>query len=81
SRFNQKGCLSPHDFYVAGNAREFAEKLAAEMAAYESTDPRGSITPLESAEIADLRANYRFRAASDPRVQVWESENSTAWTV
>jgi hypothetical protein len=28
-----------------------------------------------------MRANYRFRSANDPRVGIWESENSTAWTV
>lgn len=81
SRFDQKGCLSPHDFYVAGNARAYAERLAQEMQKYEERDPRGALTTLESAQISDMRANYRFRAASDSRVQLWESEGTTAWTV
>lgn len=79
--FAQKGCLSPHDFYVRGDARAYAARLAREMALEETRDPRGPITPHEAAEIHNVRANTRFRAASDPRVQLWESENSTAWTV
>lgn len=81
SLFNQKGCLSPHDIYVAGDARIYAMKLAAEMARHEEHDPRAPVTTAEAAEISDLRANYRFRSASDIRVQIWESPGSTAWTV
>ena len=81
SRFNQQGCLTPHDLYVAGDARAYAARRAEEMARYEARDPRGPLSALEAAEIANMRANYRFRAASDPRVQLWESEGSTAWTV
>jgi Acyl-CoA reductase (LuxC) len=81
SRFDQKGCLSPHDIYVAGDARDYAVRLANWMARYEREDPRGAITPAEVAEIADIRANYRFRSANDRRVGIWESDHSTAWTV
>jgi len=81
SRFAQKGCLSPHDIFVAGDAKSYAARLATEMALYEARDPRGPVTTHEAAEIADIRANYRFRAASDPRVALWESEGSNAWTV
>ncbi len=81
ARFNQKGCLSPHDIYVEGDAKDYAARLSQALARYEKIDPRGEITPLESAEIADIRANYRFRSANDPRVALWESEGSTAWTV
>ncbi len=81
SRFNQKGCMSPHDLYVAGNARAFAAQLAEEMEKYSVIDPPEAITPEEGAEIHNLRANYRFRAAADPRVQIHESEGSLKWTV
>lgn len=81
SLFNQKGCLSPHDIYVAGDARNYARYLAKEMARHETQDPRLPISMAETAEIADIRANYRFRSANDIRVQIWESEGSTAWTV
>jgi hypothetical protein len=81
ARFNQKGCLSPHDIYVAENARDYATRLAAEMARLERKEPRGPITPPERAEIADIRANYRFRSATDKRVHIFESDSSTAWTI
>jgi hypothetical protein len=81
ARFNQKGCLSPHDIYVAGDAKSYAARLAKALTQFEQEDPRGDITPLEAAEISDIRANYRFRSANDTRVAIWESENSTAWTV
>jgi Acyl-CoA reductase (LuxC) len=81
ARFNQKGCLSPHDIYVKGDAKAYASRLSDALARHERIDPRGEITTRESAEIAEIRANYRFRSASDPRVALWESENSTAWTV
>jgi limonene-1,2-epoxide hydrolase len=81
ARFNQKGCLSPHDIYVAGDAKSYAARLADALAQFERQDPRGEISALEAAEIADIRANYRFRSANDPRVALWESEHSTAWTV
>jgi Acyl-CoA reductase (LuxC) len=81
ARFNQKGCLSPHDIYVAGDARSYAARLADALVQLERKDPRGDVTPHEAAEIADIRANYRFRSANDPRVALWESQDSTAWTV
>jgi hypothetical protein len=81
SRFAQKGCLSPHDVYVAGDPRAFAARLAEAMQRYEEREPRGPVSTLEAAEIADVRANYRFRSANDPRVALWESAGSSAWTV
>jgi len=81
SRFNQKGCLSPHDIYVQGDARAFAAHLATEMEHYSLIDPPIALTTHEAAEVHNLRANYRFRAASDPRVQIWESVGSLNWTV
>jgi len=81
SLFDQRGCLSPHDFYVQGDARNYAATLAVEMARQEAINPRGPLTPSEAAEIHSLRTSLRFRAASDPRVQLWESDGNTAWTV
>ena len=81
ARFNQKGCLSPHDIYVVGDARSYAARLAQELADWERMDPRGPLTPAEAAEITDLRSNYRFQAANGSAVSTWESEYSTAWTV
>jgi len=81
SLFDQKGCLSLQDLYVRGDARAYAGRLAREMQAFEERIPRSPVTTHEAAAIADVRANYRFRAASDPRVALWESPGSSAWTV
>lgn len=81
SLFDQQGCLSPHLFYVAGDARSFAARLAHEMEAYEEHSPRGKLGPSESADIAEVRATAAFRAAQGEEVALWQSRNSTAWTV
>lgn len=85
SEFNQQGCLSPQVLYVRENknftARSYAARLAEAMDAYDKKNPRGSIDVEAAAAIMDTRANYRFRADSDPRVQLWTSEGNDHWTV
>jgi len=85
SLFDQQGCLSPQVFYVReihpGFAREYAEHLAAAMDQFNSTHPRGPLTIEEQAEVANLRAAYRFRAAGDLRVALWEGGGHMDWTV
>jgi len=85
SLFDQQGCLSPQVFYVRevqpGFAREYAEKLASAMDAFNRTHPRGSLAVEEKAAIANLRAAYRFRAAGDLRVALWEGGGNLDWTV
>jgi len=85
SRFDQQGCLSPQVFYVReirpGFARAYAERLASAMDQFNRTHPRGSLTVEEKAAIANLRAAYRFRAAGDLRVALWEGGGQMDWTV
>jgi hypothetical protein len=82
SLFDQRGCLSPHCYYVhAGQARAFAEKLADEMEAFNRLLPRSKITAPESAAIRAVRESHEFRAANDPSVAVWKSDGGTDWTV
>lgn len=85
SRFDQQGCLSPQVFYVReirpGFAREYAEHLSAAMDGFNRTHPRGPLAAEEKAEIADLRAAYRFRASGDLRVALWEGGGEMDWTV
>lgn len=85
SLYDQHGCLSPHDIYVRetrpGLARSYAARLAEAMARFNDHTPRKALSIGEAAAIADLRASYRFRSASDVRVQIWESPGSTDWTV
>ena len=85
SLFDQQGCLSPQVFYVretrTGFARDYAEKLAAAMEHFNRTYPRGPLAIEEKAAIANLRAAYRFRAAGDLRVALWEGGGNMDWTV
>ena len=81
SLFDQKGCLSPQNIYVAGDARAFAGGLATAMEAFNAHTPRGPVTTEEAAEIFHLRSAYRFRAANDPEVAMWECQDGTGWTV
>ncbi len=85
SLYDQQGCLSPHDLYVRedgnGFARTYAARLAEAMARFDRTTPRRPLSLGENAAIADLRASYEFRSASDVQTQIWSSEASTDWTV
>jgi len=86
SLYNQQGCLSPHLFYVAPQiAREYAERLALAMAAFEKENPRGPVTLAEQTEISALRKDFAFRASVVPELAdkpaLWESADSTSWTV
>ena len=85
SLFDQQGCLSPQVFYVResrpGFARDYAENVASAMDQFNRTHPRGPLTVEEKADIANLRAAYRFRAAGDLRVALWEGGGNLDWTV
>lgn len=85
SLFDQQGCLSPHTIYVAermaGDARGFAEKLAAAMEHFNKQTPRQPIDAGAAQDIQHLRSSYTFRAANDARVGLWQSQQSTDWTV
>ena len=83
--WNQLGCLSPHVIYVesGGNIspEQFAELLAKELDVMEQKQPRGKLSPEESANIAYRRSFYEVRAAHSLDTKLWRSADSTAWTV
>lgn len=83
--WNQLGCLSPHLFYVeAGGSvppEKFAELLSEELARREESEPRGPLSVQDSADIAGKRNFYQVRAAHSEHTQLWQSKDSTAWTV
>ncbi len=83
SLFDQRGCLSPHGFYVRGDSREYATALAGEMAAFHAREPRRPLTAAEAVRIQAVRDDYRFRAANDDHLSIWMSDDgrSTDWTV
>ena len=81
SLFDQLGCLSPHVFYVKGDALAYARRLAAAMATFNEKEPRSS-TPLSVANaIRSLREDTAFRAANGEQCAVLASDGSTDWTV
>ena len=83
--WDQNGCLSPHVIYAeergAVESDKFASLLAAELMQRETVAPRGKISVEESADIATRRAMYETLAAHRGDVKLWQSQNSTAWTV
>ncbi len=85
SRFDGRGCLSPHLFYVRGDApavRAYAAALAREMDLFNRAQPRATLSAGEATRIHALREDWRFRAANDPaRVALWTPPDSTAWTI
>ena len=83
--WNQLGCLSPHVIYVEQGgdttAESFAALLAQELAQLDQTEPRGEVPTPVGAAISNRRGIYEVRAANSPDTQLWQSKDSTAWTV
>jgi hypothetical protein len=83
--WDQNGCLSPHVIYVeergAVESDKFAGLLAAELMKREDAEPRGKISMEGSAHIASRRSIYETLSAHRGDVKIWQSHNSTAWTV
>jgi hypothetical protein len=85
SAWNQLGCLSPHAIYVETGGDiapdQLAESLANELATQERLQPRGPVATDVAAAISTRRMAYQVRASADPSTKIWQSENSTLWTV
>jgi hypothetical protein len=83
--WNQLGCLSPHVIYLEMSGsitpEQFAAFLSEELQKAEGTEPRGAISVEESAQITSKRGFYQVRAAASAETQLWQSPDSTAWTV
>lgn len=80
SLYDQRGCLSPHLFYVEelGQATplQFAKWLAQALHFHANRCPKGTTTPAEAAQIHQLR-----RALSLKGGQVFVSPVGIEWTV
>lgn len=81
SLYNQRGCLSLHAIYVAGDSERFADLLAIEMEKFCQSNPSDSLTVSEAGAIRNLRESTRFRLSNDPKVILLESGDSLDWTV
>ena len=63
------------------NRTNLRQLLAVELMNREAAEPRGRISVEEAAAIASRRAIYETLAAHRGDVKIWQSRNSTAWTV
>jgi len=81
SLYNQRGCLSLHAIYAAGDSERFADLLAIEMEKFSQSNPADTLTASEAGTIRNLRESTRFCSSNDPEVQLWESSHSLNWTV
>jgi hypothetical protein len=79
--FDQLGCLSPQFFYVASDSAEFACQLARQL---EKQRAKTIPIPRESRVAAALRGfreEWKFRAATERGVFLWESAENLDWVV
>lgn len=79
--FDQLGCLSPQFFYVENNPEKFGPQLASALENLSRSSPLPGRAIESAAAIRSFREDWRFRAAMDPRIQLWESKESLEWTV
>jgi hypothetical protein len=80
--FDQLGCLSPQSYFVAKDSETFAAGLADALEKLALTEPRTQPRSTETA--ATLRAyreEWKYRAATEAGVHIWESGTSLEWTV
>jgi hypothetical protein len=83
--WDQLGCLSPQVFYVEHGGRiapeMFAQLLAEELEELALQIPRGHVSPETAAAISYRRSFYEIRSTKVEQIRIWQSQNSTAWTV
>jgi hypothetical protein len=79
--FDQLGCLSPQFFYVDGDSIEFAFQLAKQLEKRpRRPEPFGRASGTGAA-LRAFREEWKFRAATEPGVFVWESLGNLDWVV
>jgi hypothetical protein len=79
--FDQLGCLSPQFLYLAGDSIAFARELAQHFARRPFEKVSLSATRAAAPTLRGFREEWKFRAATEPGVYLWESRESLAWTV
>jgi hypothetical protein len=80
--FDQLGCLSPQLYYVAGDSVGFASLLATRLEELCRTTPVTNVREYEiAAALRSCREEWKYRAATEPGVLVWESPGTLEWVV
>lgn len=83
-RYEQRGCLSVQAVYVTGDEAhiyQFGDTLAQAMETFRRENAREIPSLSSSGAVANAREVFRFRAANETKLKLWESTNSTAWTL
>ena len=83
-RHDQRGCLSVQAVYVQGDTRTihgFGDKLAESMAVYRDQNPQTSSTISDAGGVSNAREIARFLMANGDPIRLWESQQSTDWTI
>ena len=79
--FDQMGCLSPQFYLVAGDARSFAQDLAATFVREAPHWPPLRPTTHDAVRLREFRDVHELRAACGDGTAVWGSAEGLAWTV
>jgi hypothetical protein len=79
--FDQLGCLSPQFYYVAGDSEGFASLLARRLEELCLATPVARRGQEIAAALRGCREEWKFRAATEPGVVVWESAGTLDWVV
>jgi len=80
--FDQLGCLSPQLYYVSGDSADFARKLAERFKElFRSNSGVTEWTSEIAGTLRSCREEWKFRAATEPDIEVWESPENLDWLV
>jgi hypothetical protein len=79
--FDQLGCLSPQFHYVAGDSAEFAFQLSKRLNEHRSRPIKTVREGGTSAALRAFREEWKFRAATERGVFLWESIGNLDWVV
>ena len=80
--FDQLGCLSPQLYYVSGDSEAFACRLAARLEELCHGTPAAGGRGYEvAAALRGFREEWKFRAATEPGLRIWESPGTLDWIV
>jgi Acyl-CoA reductase (LuxC) len=79
--FDQMGCLSPQFFFVAGDSVEFASQLAEQLEKRRRKPGPSQRTSEIAGALRAFREEWKFRAATEPGVFVWESRGNLDWVI
>jgi hypothetical protein len=79
--FDQLGCLSPQFFYVAGDSAEFASQLSKQIEERSAKPLSNARAVGVAAALRAFREEWKFRAATESGVFLWESPGISDWVI